>query len=1494
MIPLKHFPLHLASLAAALLSLAPLSTQATTFVMDQVTDVVAPSTRSTANTTHFGWELFDAGPIDDSTPDIGTTTTGVKFKTANGENHRSGSGNLYVGTPGNSLYEQVTVATSGTVGTTGSTTIIAQFVTAFGDFPGPITMGQINGVIPQVVRGINAAGEGHVWAVWQIPGNAASYDFTITGPNSTTAYSIDRIVVDTHWSSAPVAVDVMEPKSPPTFKLNQQSVVIAPTTRGRANTTYFGWDTFCEVGFDNVPINDTTPDIGTTTTGVSFVTTNAEDHISSSRNLYVGFGTLSEEITVVTDGTVDSGFTTVIAQAITAFGGFPSSNLTFSAIEGVNPEVIVTTNLAAKGQVWAKWKIPGNKASYTFTVTAPTGQSGWSFDKFVVDTYWNATSYQPDTVTAGNPVQNLTMDQLATVVMPSSRGNANTTYFGWDTFCEVGFDNVPINDTTPDIGTTTTGVSFVTTNAEDHVSSSRNLYVGSGTLAEEVTVATSGTVGTSGSTTIIAQAITAFGPFPADISFGDISGVSPTVVQTINATGKGQAWARWVIPGNAASYTFTVSGPTGISGYSFDKFIVDTEWKASGSTPDTMRATTPPTANVLGELSNAAITSSRGNVKTTHFGWETFNDIVNRNMGVSVIDDSTPDIGYTTTSGARFRTTNSEGHVLSSGNFYFIGGTLAEQITVPTAGSVGTGFTTVILQLVSATGAPGGDNGFAAPIALSINGAPPTSLVDTANGEGAGQLWAKWEIEGNAATYDIVVAGPANQAHFSFDRVVVDTFWSPTAYLGDSMAAQPPSITSTSPLAVAGVGSTYSAQLAATGGTAPYAFSLSAGTLSAGLTLDAAGLVSGSATTAGSSNFTVLVTDDNGLTATKAFDLTVTTSPSITTTSPLLTGVVGNAYTVTLAATGGTTAYEWSVSSGSLPAGLTLNSATGELSGTPIAAGTGNFTIQVEDANALIATQSFSVNFFDLTITTPSSLPGAVVGVPYSLTLTATGGTLPYAWTVSSGTLPTGLTLSAAGVISGTPTAAAAGSFTVQLTDDEDYAVTKVLNLTVFASLQTPVVNPISFGSTTVGAPFTYTVSATNYPAGFTITGLPKGLTAAPKTGVITGRPAVTGVFMVQVKAANKGGSSATVTAPLVVKALPISQIGSFTGIIHRDVAANQNLGGCLTLSTTAAGTFSGSLKSAGKTTALKGSLSASAPQVQLTVNGSSLAITIDPVTGALSGTHGAAAIEGWRAGWNALYNPASTREGYYSVGLKLGNPADDGLVNIPQGSGFATVTVTAAGVAAVKGQTADGQAITVAGPLGANGEILIYTSLYKNKGSVLGLTTLDKDPNGLFVENSISGELTWLKPTDTSKAYATQFGPTELNVFGKYLATSPKGQVVLGLPATGTADLLFTDGGLSASVTDPDVTGFTYTDANSVVMPLANPGKAKFSINKNTGAVTGEFTLVETTPPLTRKVKFHGQIVRPASGSSKAVGYFLLPQIGGATVLSGGVVIEQ
>ena len=154
---------------------------------------------------------------------------------------------------------------------------------------------------------------------------------------------------------------------------------------------------------------------------------------------------------------------------------------------------------------------------------------------------------------------------------------------------------------------------------------------------------------------------------------------------------------------------------------------------------------------------------------------------------------------------------------------------------------------------------------------------------------------------------------------------------------------------------------------------------------------------------------------------------------TITTAAALANGLQGTAYSASLSATGGTGNYTWTITSGALPSGLTLGSATGTITGTPTAAGTFTFSVQ-----ATSGTQTGSRTFVlivgvPVDITTATSLSSGVQGTAYSASLSATGGTGSYAWTITSGALPAGLTLAATtGTISGTPTAIGTFTFTIQ------------------------------------------------------------------------------------------------------------------------------------------------------------------------------------------------------------------------------------------------------------------------------------------------------------------------------------------------------------------------------------------------------------------------------------------------------------------------------
>src|SRR5207249_844345 len=168
----------------------------------------------------------------------------------------------------------------------------------------------------------------------------------------------------------------------------------------------------------------------------------------------------------------------------------------------------------------------------------------------------------------------------------------------------------------------------------------------------------------------------------------------------------------------------------------------------------------------------------------------------------------------------------------------------------------------------------------------------------------------------------------------------------------------------------------------------------------------------------------------------------------------LPSGTVGTSYSQTLAATGGTPPYAWSVISGSLPAGLTLNATSGAISGTPTTASTSNFTAQVIDSSSGKASKAFTLTINStappLSITTTSPLPSGHTCTACSQTPAATGGTSPSLCRSISGSLPAGLTLNAtSGAISGTPTTASTSNFTAQVTDSASGKASKAFIVTI-------------------------------------------------------------------------------------------------------------------------------------------------------------------------------------------------------------------------------------------------------------------------------------------------------------------------------------------------------------------------------------------------------------------------------------------------------------
>ena len=215
-----------------------------------------------------------------------------------------------------------------------------------------------------------------------------------------------------------------------------------------------------------------------------------------------------------------------------------------------------------------------------------------------------------------------------------------------------------------------------------------------------------------------------------------------------------------------------------------------------------------------------------------------------------------------------------------------------------------------------------------------------------------------------------------------------------------------------------------STKLTATGGKGPYTWSAIG--LPGGISLSAAGVLTGTPITAGSYTPTFTATDSSTpgvASAAVTITLNVLLSGMTITTTALRDGIANVPYvSTTLQQQGGTAPIIWT--SPGLPAGLSLNAA-GTLSGTPTVAGAAFITINVTDSSATpqTATFTYAINIASPVSISTASLPSGAQSVTYpALAMQAAGGTPPYTWTATG--LPLGMTMTSAGVLSGVPTVA--------------------------------------------------------------------------------------------------------------------------------------------------------------------------------------------------------------------------------------------------------------------------------------------------------------------------------------------------------------------------------------------------------------------------------------------------------------------------------------
>lgn len=275
-------------------------------------------------------------------------------------------------------------------------------------------------------------------------------------------------------------------------------------------------------------------------------------------------------------------------------------------------------------------------------------------------------------------------------------------------------------------------------------------------------------------------------------------------------------------------------------------------------------------------------------------------------------------------------------------------------------------------------------SGTAGATSVAITGSGPTYSIAVSGMSQAGTVTAT--IPAGRVT---TPAGLANEASTSTDNTV--TY--------DPIKITP--VTLSTPVYNQAYGPV---TLTAGGGTGPHSFAVSAGSLPTGLSLTSSGDLSGTATRSGTFAFTVTATDSAGSTGAQSYTLAIAVPVIEINPTDLPAATYDVAYNQTLTASGGALPLVFSVTTGSLPYGLTLSTA-GVLSGTPIVAENTSFTITATDANGETGSRAYSIDVAPTIPDAPTGISATAGDTQASVSFQPpqrTGGTTITSYTVTT------------------------------------------------------------------------------------------------------------------------------------------------------------------------------------------------------------------------------------------------------------------------------------------------------------------------------------------------------------------------------------------------------------------------------------------------------------------------------------------------------------
>jgi len=310
-----------------------------------------------------------------------------------------------------------------------------------------------------------------------------------------------------------------------------------------------------------------------------------------------------------------------------------------------------------------------------------------------------------------------------------------------------------------------------------------------------------------------------------------------------------------------------------------------------------------------------------------------------------------------------------------------------------------------------------------------------------------------------------------------------------------------------------------------------------------GFSLSSSGLITGVLTNTAILSLPVQLANGQSTAppATRVFTLLVTLGP-LGIKELTLPGATQNVpYTTSLTPVGGIPPYTWSLGTPS-PAGIAIDPTSGIISGTPATAGTFIVPVILKDVSGASITQNYTLNVGNAVSITTTSLPNGSPNVPYSATLTAVGGSIPYQWTVLSGSLPPDLKLDDTGLIHGTPTAIGTFQFTAQVKDFLGGIASRAFTITIGPFL-TITTTSLPGGALTQSYSQTLTAVNGTPPLAWSIASgnLPQGLQLNGATGAVSGTPTAIGNFTFDILVTDAAKATARRTFAISVVSNPVT-----------------------------------------------------------------------------------------------------------------------------------------------------------------------------------------------------------------------------------------------------------------------------------------------------------------------------------------------------------------